>query len=178
MNVTTLKTRLYALLQPIMTGTVIWADQSAPRPALPYTTLKLGSITEVGGEHYSDVDNNGIQTVLGTRESVLNVQRFGPDSVAAVQTFADKLRLNSNLDKFHVQEIACYDISPVTDIAQLLNGIAIEPRASVDLNIRFASDQTDNVGVIETVISDGDVGPENTALNQVYALEVTTTLPP
>ena len=170
MNVTTLKTRLYALLQPIMTGTVIWADQSSPRPAMPYTTLKLGSITEVGGEHYSDVDSEGIQTVIGVRECVLNVQRFGPDSVDSVQTFADKLRLNTNLDKFRVQEIACYDISPVTDIAQLLNGIAIEPRASVDVNIRFASNQSDNVGIIETVISSGVVGPYNTALNREYPL--------
>ncbi len=160
MNISTLKSRLYTLLQPIMGGTMIWADQSAPRPQLPYSTLRLGSITEVGMEHYSDVTDLGTQTVLGVRESVLNVQRFGADSVNAVQTFADKLRLHSNLDKFHAQEIACYDISPVTDVAQLLNGIAIEPRASVDLNIRFASDQTDDVGVIETVVMNGEFDEE------------------
>jgi len=174
MNVSTLKTRLYTLIQPIMGGTVIWADQTGPRPPLPYSTLRLGVITTVGEPHYSDVDAGGLQTVLAVRESVLNVNRFGNDSVSTVETFSDKLLLNSNLDKFSQNEISVFDMSAVTDIAQLLNGIAIEPRASIDLSIRWESDQVDNVGIIETVISDGTIGPVNTALDEEYVLSVTT----
>ena len=173
MNVSTLKTRLYTLIQPIMGGVVIWADQTGPRPALPYSTLRLGVITTVGEPHYSDVDAGGLQTVLAVRESVLNVNRFGNDSVSTVETFSDKLLLNSNLDKFSNSEISVFDMSAVTDIAQLLNGIAIEPRASIDLSIRWESDQIDNVGIIETVISNGEVGPVNTALDEEYVLSVT-----
>jgi len=173
MNVATLKTRLYALIQPILGGTVIWADQTGPRPALPYSTLRLGVVTTVGEPHYSDVDAGGIQTVLAVRESVLNINRFGVDSVATIETFSDKMLLNSNLDKFSVQDIAAFDMSAVTDIAQLLNGIAIEPRASIDLSLRWESDQTDNVGIIDTVISNGTIGQVNTALNEEYILSVT-----
>lgn len=174
MNVATLKTRLYTLIQPILGGTVIWADQTGPRPALPYSTMRMGVITTVGEPHYSDVDNGGLQTVLAVRESVLNVNRFGAESVANIGAFADKLLLSSNLDKFSILEIAAFNVSAVTDVAQLLNGIAIEPRASVDVSIRWESDQIDNVGIIETVVSNGTIGEVNTALNEEYILSVTT----
>jgi hypothetical protein len=62
----------------------------------------------------------------------------------------------------------------VTDVAQLLNGLAIEPRASLDVSIRWTADQTDNVGIIQTVISDGTLGPDNTALDEEYITTVTT----
>ena len=173
MNVATLKTRLYALIQPILGGTVIWADQTGPRPAMPYSTMRLGVISTVGEPHYSDVNAGGVQTVIAVRESVLNVNRFGVDSVANVETFSDKMNLNSNLDKFSIQDISVFDMSAVTDIAQLLNGIAIEPRASVDLSLRWESDQLDTVGIIDTVISNGTAGPGNTALDEEYILSVT-----
>ena len=172
MNVATLKSRLWTMLQPIIGGTVIWSDQNGPRPALPYATLRLSVIPRIGTPHYSDPDANGLQTVLAVRESIVQVQRFGPESVAAVETFADKLALNTNLDKFSLQKIALFDVSSVTDVAQLLNGLATEPRASVDLSIRWVSDQTDNVGLIETVAVDGEIGPENTAKNQIYTVTI------
>lgn len=172
MTVDQLKTAICTLLQPILGGTVIWADQSAPRPALPYTTLRLGVVTPIGEPHYSDSDNSGVQTVLSVRESVLNVQRFGPGSVAALQTFTDKMQLNTNLDKFSVQAMSLFDMSPVTDIAELLNGISIEPRASVDVSIRWTSSQTDTVGVVQTVEIGGGLGPEITANNETYQIDI------
>lgn len=173
MNVATLKTRIYTLIDPFFTEPVIWADQTSPRPPLPYVTIRLGVISPIGEPHYSDVDNAGIQTVLAVRESILNVNRFGPDSVASLETFSDKLMLNSNLDKFSVQDISAFDVSAVTDVAQLLNGLAIEPRASVDVSIRWTADQTDNVGIIQTVISDGTLGSDNTALDEEYIATAT-----
>ncbi|CAB4197695.1 hypothetical protein UFOVP1309_29 [uncultured Caudovirales phage] len=174
MNVATLKSRLYALIDPFFTEPVIWADQTSPRPPLPYVTIRMGVITPIGESHYSDVDSLGVQTVTGVRESILNVNRFGPESVSSLETFADKLTLNTTLDKFSIQKIAAFDVSPVTDIAQLLNGIAIEPRASVDVSIRWNADQTDNVGIIQTVTSGGTVGPSGTKLNEEYVLTINT----
>lgn len=168
MNVPQLKTKLWNLLQPILAEPVIWADQSAPRPALPYATLRLSTIPRVGTPYYADPDENGIQTVCAMRESVLQVQRFGVDSVGALETFTDKVFLQSNLDKFSVQKIALFNASQVTDVALLLNDLATEPRASVELSLRWASDMTDNVGLIESVQIAGSVGPENTAKNLAY----------
>lgn len=171
MNTTTLKTRLWALMQPIIGGTVIWADQNSPRPALPYCTLKLNTISRVGTPYYADPNSGGLQSVQVTRESILQVQRYGNDSVNALNEFADKLALNSNQDKFSLQDISAFDVSDVTDVALLLNALATEPRASVDVSIRWVSDQTDDVGLIETVISNGAVGPDMTANNLTYSIE-------
>lgn len=172
MTLTQLKTTIYTLLQPILGETVIWADQSAPRPALPYTTIKFGVINKVGRSYYSNVDNVGVQSVFSVLESVLNVQRFGADSVSALQTFTEKMQLSTNIEKLSVQDISLFDISPVTDIAELLNGISIEPRASVDLYFRWTSKQTDAVGIIEFVDINGDVGPDSTALNEKYTINI------
>jgi hypothetical protein len=168
MNIATLKTRLWTVLQPILGGTVIWADQNAPRPALPYATLRLSTAPRVGTPYYQDPDNNGLQTVLSVREGTLQVQRFGPDSVAALEEFSGKLYFQTNLDKLSTHEITVFDVSTVTDVALLLNDLATEPRASVELSIRWVSDQVDDVGLIETVAINGELGPENTALNQIY----------
>jgi hypothetical protein len=173
MNVATLKTRLYTLIDPLFTEPVIWADQTSPRPPLPYVTLKLGVVSPVGEPHYSDVDNAGIQTVMAVREGMLNVSRYGADSVSSLETFANNLTLTTNTDRFSNQQISAFDTSPVTDVAQLLNGLAIEPRASVDVSIRWTADQTDNVGIIQTVISDGTLGPDNTALDEEYIVTST-----
>lgn len=174
MNVATLKTRLWGLIDPFFTEPVIWADQTSPRPPLPYVTLRLGVIMSVGEPHYTDPDNGGIQTVLSVRESVLNINRFGNDSVASLESFAGKLSLNTVSDSFSVQQIAAFDVSDVTDVAQLLNGIAIEPRASVDVSIRWTSTQTDNVGIIQTVTSNGTISAANTALNETYPITLDT----
>jgi hypothetical protein len=55
-----------------------------------------------------------------------------------------------------------------------LNGIAIEPRASVDVSIRWASTQLDNVGIIQTVQGNGTLGPDGTALGEEYAINAVT----
>jgi len=172
MNVSTLKTRLWALVQPIIGGVVIWADQNAPRPPLPYSTMRLSTVPSVGTPHYSDPDANGIQTVLAIREGVLQVQRFGPDSVDALATFSDKILTQTNLNKFSAQKIAVFSLSTVTDVALLLNDLATEPRASVELSLRWVSDLTDDVGLIEAVDVNGSIGPENTANNITYPVTV------
>jgi hypothetical protein len=109
-----------------------------------------------------------MQSVQVTRESTLQVQRYGEDSINALEEFAGKLVLNSNLDKFSLQDIVVFDVSDVTDVALLLNSLATEPRASVEVSIRWVSDQADDVGLIETVMANGTVGPENTAKDSEY----------
>ena len=175
MTVDQLKTKLYALFDPLFSEVIIWADQSAPRPPLPYVTLRLGVISPVGEPHYSDVTNAGIQTVLAVRESILSVQRFGNGSVNALELLSANLCKNSVRDLFSVQDISAFDVSNVTDIAALQSGIAIEPRASLDVSLRWTSSITDNVGVIDTVVSDGEVGPIGTATDTILAASVTVT---
>lgn len=151
-----LETDIYSLIQPLCSGTLIWMDQSKTLPALPFTAMKISSRRMVNQDHYSDVDNNGVQTVKGDREFTLSLQRYQAyDSTSVtelLQSISDKLHLTSIIDKFMAKKIAVYDVGPVQDISALLDKSTIEKRASLDIFMRIKLTQTDTVGVIETVI--------------------------
>jgi len=168
----TLESDLYALIQPLVGGTLIFLDQNSPRPALPYCGMKIMSRRHVNKDHYSDVDTNGVQTVTGDREFTLSIQRYqayGADSVTEkLQVVADKLRLNSVIDKFMAKGLAAFDTSQVQDISALLDKTQIEKRASLDIFMRYRSVQTDNVGIIDAANIEGR---DNGVGNPVYAID-------
>jgi len=148
----TLKTDLFALYDPLITETLIFSDSNAPRPALPYVAMKVMGIRRINGDWKSEsVGSNGLQTVKGDREFTLNIQRFGTDSVEALSTLADKLRLTTNIEKFNTAKLPIIDAEDVVDVAALLDKSQIEPRASLDVFMRMKSSLTDNVGYIDTV---------------------------
>lgn len=150
---------IYAVIQPLVGGTVIWMDQSAPRPALPYIGMKLMSRRRVKKDHYDNPDDNGLQRVQGDREFTLAIQRYqayGPDSVTGIlQSLSDKLLLQSVNDKFFAKGLVAFNVGPVQDISALLDKTQIEKRASLDIFIRYGVTQMDNVGIIDTVNAEG-----------------------
>jgi hypothetical protein len=150
----TLRTDLYALFQPLTglpTNKVIWQDLNAPRPALPYVAMKVMSQRVVNYDYYKDPDANGIQTVQGDRELTLNIQYIGDDSVQNAEMIVDKLRLQTVIDKFMAAKYVAFNTAQVVDVAALLSGATIEPRASLDVFVRTKKYQTDNIGLISTV---------------------------
>lgn len=149
----TLRTDLRTLFIPLSGLTedkVIWQDENAPRPALPYVAMKVMSQRFVKQDYYADPDANGVQKVQGDRELTLNIQYFGPDSVQNLEAVVDKLRLNSVLDRFMAAKYVAFNTAQVTDIAALLDKAQIEPRASMDVFIRTKKYQDDQVGFIDT----------------------------
>lgn len=150
-----LETDVYGLIQPLAGGTVIWMDQNAPRPALPYCAMKINSVRYVNRDWTGDPDAGGNQPVTGDREFTLNIQRFqkyGPESVTGVlQNIADKLRLGTVIDKFQAKKLVAFDAGAVTDISALLDKTIIEKRAALDIFMRYKSRQIDAVQIIETV---------------------------
>ena len=152
-----LETDLYDLFNPIITGTVIWADLNKPRPALPYSSIKINSLRFINQDHYSDASALGIQTVTGDREFTLSIQNFGKsDCVTFLNGVIGKLKLNSNIDKFMAKKIVPFNNGGVTDLSALVDNTNIEKRASVDVFCRIKSSITDNVGIIDTVNVEGD----------------------
>jgi len=162
----TLKTDLYALVDPLVTESLIWADGNAPRPALPYVSMKVMGMRRVKGDWYSeDIGTNGLQTVKGDREFTLSIQRFGTDSVEALDTLANKLRLTTIIDKFNNAKLPIVSAEDVVDVAALLDKSQIEPRASLDVFMRMKSVLTDNVGYIDTVeIETVTIRPDGAAM--------------
>lgn len=153
----TLKGKLYALIKAsIGTETLVFSDQNAPRPALPYWTMRIQSLRDVGDETYSqEVTNDGDQTIKGTREATIAIQRYGVDSDIACQGFVDELQKTTVNEAWQSQNISYYDIGDVLNISTTLDKSVIEPRAAVDLFVRFGATMLDRVGAIETVINTG-----------------------
>lgn len=150
-----LETDLYALIQPLVGGTLIWMDQSKTLPALPFTAMKISGRRNVNTDWHSAPNGSGVETVLGDREFTLSMQRhqaYGADSVTEIlQQVSDKLRLTTNIDKFMAKKIAVYDVGAVTDISALLDKTTIEKRAALDVFMRVKISQLDTVGLIDQV---------------------------
>jgi len=149
----TVKSTLHTLIQAVIGAeTLVFADQNAPRPPLPYWTLRLSAQRQVGEDAYGQgVDVNGDQLVSGVREITVQVQRFGTDSDVACADLRDNLSRTTILEQWQIQKIALYDIGDVLNVPYKLDNSQLEPRASVDLFVRFGTELLDRVGVIETV---------------------------
>ena len=149
----TIRGKLYPLIKAqIGSETLIFADQNAPRPPLPYWTLRLAAQRAVGEDAYSQgVDANGDQLVSGVREITVQVQRFGPDSDVACSDLRDNLSRTTVSEAWQIEKIALYDVGDVLNVPYKLDNSQLEPRASVDLFVRFGTELLDRVGVIETV---------------------------
>lgn len=155
---TGLKTDIWTLISSLTGGeVVIWADQNSPRPALPYWTLRIIAIPTLGQAEYSQgVTNDGDQTIRRVTQATLAVQRYGTDSEIKCHALKSDMDKMSVREAWSLRDISCYDSGPVTNISTLLDQSKIEPRASVDLFLRFGSRVLDRVGIIETVAIDGE----------------------
>lgn len=153
----TLKGKLYTLVKAsIGSETLVFSDQNSPRPALPYWTIRVQSIRRLGSEDYSQgVTNDGDQTITGAREATLAIQRFGPDSDISCQNLVDTLQKTTVREAWQAQDISCYETGDVLNISTTLDKSIIEPRAAVDLFVRFGASFVDTVGAIETVVNTG-----------------------
>lgn len=152
----TVKATLYTLVKALIGAeTLVFADQNAPRPPLPYWTLRLAAQRAVGEDAYSQgVDANGEQLISGVREITVQVQRFGPDSDVACADLRDNLSRTTVSETWQVQKIALYDVGDVLNVPYKLDNSQLEPRASVDLFVRFGTELLDRVGWIDTVEMD------------------------
>ena len=152
----TVKATLYTLVKALIGAeTLVFADQNAPRPPLPYWTLRLAAQRAVGEDAYSQgADANGDQLISGVREITVQVQRFGPDSDVACADLRDNLSRTTVSETWQVQKIALYDVGDVLNVPYKLDNSQLEPRASVDLFVRFGTELLDRVGWIDTVEMD------------------------
>lgn len=154
---------------------VYWANQSAPKGALPVATLRLYSIAQEAMAEDRGVDEADRLDLQLPQAAVLEVQIFDEscgDPVGRLETLLLKLETPTVADRCHAAGVAFFAAEPVLDITGLLaDGKTYEPRAAVDLHIRFNGRIKDSPGIIEKVeITAKAKKPEK--LKEVYAMEV------
>ena len=178
----TIKGKLYALIKAqIGSETLIFADQNAPRPTLPYWTMRLASIRKIGGEYYSQgVNVSYQQTVQGVREATLQLQRVGADSDIKMVDLRDNLAKTTANETWQVQKIAIANMGEIAAIPYLLDDDAFEPRAALDIIIRFGASLLDTTGGIDQVSIDAEYvtnqGADMTQTNTGLAETIVATL--
>ena len=157
---------------------VYWANQSAPKGALPVATLRLYSIAQEAMAEDRGVDEADRLDLQLPQSAVLEVQIFdesGGDPVGRLETLLLKLETPTVADRCHAAGVAFFAAEPVLDITGLLaDGKTYEPRAAVDLHIRFNGRIKDSPGIIEKVeITARAQKPEKP--KEKYAMEITVT---
>lgn len=148
---TNLKPDIYSLLKAVIgSETLIWADQNSPRPAFPYWTMRVSSGRSIGMDSNSQgVTDDGDLTIKGVREATIQVQRIGNDSDFYVASFRDNLQKVTVKESFQLKSISLYDHADIQNAPFQIDSTRYEPRATIDLFIRFGSSLVDRVGVIE-----------------------------
>ena len=159
----------------IDTQSVYWANQSAPKGALPVATLRLYSIAQEAMAEDRGVDEADRLDLQLPQAAVLEVQIFDEsdgDPVGRLEALLLKLETPTVADRCHAAGVAFFAAEPVQDITGLLSdGKTYEPRAAVDLRVRFNGCIKDSPGIIEKVeITARAQKPEKP--KEVYAMEV------
>lgn len=155
----TLKTTLHALLQDLVgSETIIYANQNSPRPPMPYWTVHLRTNKALGDEYFSQgVNDAGEQQVDGVRELTLHIQRYGNGSDIACAVLRDKFSLTTVRQRWAQQHLIPFNTGDVLDIPFRMDMNRLEPRASVDVFLRFGIQLMDAVGWLEIVnVTDTD----------------------
>lgn len=157
---------------------VYWANQTAPKGALPVATLRLYSISQEAMAEDRGVDEADRLDLHLPQAAVLEVQIFdesGGDPVGRLEALLLKLETPTVSDRCHAAGVAFFAAEPVLDITGLLSdGKTYEPRAAVDLRIRFNGRIKDAPSIIEKVeITAKAQKPEKP--KEKYAMEITVT---
>lgn len=155
----TLKPKLYTLVKAgIGDETLIYSDQNASRPPIPYWTMRVQSIATIGNyEVIQNKTNIDAQNIVGIRQATVQIQRIGEDSEISCLSFRALLNTTAIQDLWSTNKISCFDVSQVTNLATKLDNSVIEERAGMDLFVRFASDLLDeSSGMFNTVSTNGE----------------------
>jgi len=137
--------------------TVIWREPNAPQPSRQYVSIKMGPTTLIGGDYHGGNNASGVETVVGDREFVFNVQIHGkPANEDGSASISILERLRSSLEKRSIQAILCaaglgfVSEEGFGDLAGI-GGTEFDARVYMDLRFRTTYQDTDDVGYIGTV---------------------------
>lgn len=169
----TLRSAVWQLISPIVAPlTLIWADQNAPRPALPYLTLRLMAATPAENDARGEVTADGEQDLDNPTSATLEVQAYGTGAENAIASLTKRLRFDQHVDRAVQLGIAIGRRIGVTNLSQLVSDSQFEERAMLEVALLFSGHDVDPVGLIETVEVEGEM----TGTTTTEHLDVTLTI--
>ncbi|MDI9250281.1 hypothetical protein QMZ25_16900 [Stenotrophomonas sp. RS-48] len=139
-----------ALIAKATTLQVIFANQNGPRPKLPYITVRVDTAPRAPLLE-ADLSDDGNQTYAAHRDATVELQCFGDGSFDALDDLSQRLKGPYMVAAGYAANIAVYATDSVQNIPVLRDGAKYEPRAVLDIGIRYTKQHDEEVGLIKTV---------------------------
>ena len=159
MTGTNVRTALVAAFASMSGLPVIWQNQNAPRPGRAYVSLQLTMAEELGFPYEGPVDGEtGIRDLSFDEEFTINVMIYGDNATFPEDiSFSIRKRLRRKATRLAFEAAGfCYIESMMVRDVPSLKGPEFEPRSTMALLFRTNSQEPDEVGVIETVVIEGE----------------------
>lgn len=149
----TLDKLLYNWLHLILDShiVVIFSEQNAPRPNLPYASISINPITSVGTPYFDRAEDDGRVLFDEDIEFMVMLEAYGQSSMQIVSNIheallnPDKVQVLNNFGLIYVDDEGLKDTSIKIDNQW-------ERRANIDIRFRSMKQYTYSPGYIDTVV--------------------------
>lgn len=137
--------------------TTIWMPANAPMPAVPFVTLRMRPLRDIGHDHRGALSSEGIATIYSDREFILEVEVYGdihPDgtdeALSAIETIKRSLQVPSTVDTLQGAGIAPRGAGPTQDLSAI-GRTHFEARYLFEATFGLSLEASVDLGLISTV---------------------------
>ena len=142
--------------------TTIWIPSNAPMPAVPFVTMLMRPVRDIGHDGYGSPNDSGIRTIYADREFMLEVEVYGdiqPAGADVAQTTLETIKASLQtrvvIDALSEAEIACLEALPTQDLSAI-GRLDYEARYMFEGRFGLTMEHTEDVSFIST--SDAPTG--------------------
>ena len=129
---------------------IVIENQAQPTSEKPYASLAIVSTPNIGREFEGDLSDAGVVDIIGQREINIRIQFYGTSALKKADNLITSLHKRTITDILESDGLGYLRNEPVTRIPALME-TDYEERASVNVIFSYISEDTDNLGLIETI---------------------------
>lgn len=133
------------------------SQRDAERPPKPYATYRIISRKTIGTDEQVSTDENGVMTLRGLREGVIQISVFGGNARFVCDTLLNNARKESSRYLMRRVRFWLNANAGVKDTSAARDKLNFEQMATVDLYYRHQTTYQDDVGIIDTADVTGDL---------------------
>ncbi|MFX0205151.1 MAG: LIC_12616 family protein [Candidatus Hodarchaeota archaeon] len=129
---------------------VIFANKNYTRPALPYISVNMTSISKVGQAYVPYDTAAGVRNVTYHEDFTVSIQSYGAETDVYLQTLKDSLQLEETRQYVRSLGLAIRNDNDIRNISIQIDS-EIEERYLYEVFMGVAQDTQEDVGYIEDV---------------------------